>query len=243
MIRTVVAQSLEPEVWRAPTDLSLAAQERLTASLSPKEWEHAARLRADRDRSRFLSCRGWLRQLLAGYLETDPREIEFVPGLHGKPALARPAGTDLRFNVAQSGGLALIAVAQHLEVGVDLEQVRPDFPVDAVARRFFTALEQARLEGLSGPGRLAAFFEVWTRKEAYLKGVGVGVGDGGLQIDTTHLEHVSPGPWSREQSLGGVMDWSVGSVDAGPDYAAAVAVHAPGRLLPAIAQPLWPAGS
>jgi len=95
-----------------------------------------------RGRTLWASSRGFLRELLGRYLEHDPRELRFVLGAHGKPALLSPGGTgaveDLRFNLSHSGDLALVAVSAGQEVGVDIERARPrytaEFLQDWVAR-------------------------------------------------------------------------------------------------------------
>src|SRR5207253_10188751 len=97
-------------------------------------------------------------------------------GARGKPALAD--GDGLRFNVAHSHGLALVAVARGRELGVDLERVRPLPAAEAIARRFFSARERAVLDALPLRRRLDAFLSLWTRKEAFLKATGGGLGWG-----------------------------------------------------------------
>ncbi|HEY6537985.1 MAG TPA: 4'-phosphopantetheinyl transferase superfamily protein [Candidatus Dormibacteraeota bacterium] len=244
MVEIAVSSEAQVQVWSAPIDLSPAAQGRLSAVLSPSERERAGRLHSERDRARFSACRGWLREVLAEHLETEPGKVEFLYRAGGKPALAPTMGCDLRFNVAQSGGLALIALAEKVEVGVDLELVRPDFRVDLIADRFFSQAERARLRGLVGAARVGAFFEMWTQKEAYLKGVGIGLSDQGLRVDT-----VSPNgprlPAATQKGLGAsaTSGWTVRSIYAGGAYAAALAVQAPDLPLPAVAQPLWPRGA
>jgi phosphopantetheinyl transferase len=65
-----------------------------------------------------------LKQVLAVYLGRKPEQIRLQEGEHGKPRLADPEQR-LRFNLSHSGGLALVAVSGELEVGVDLERLRP----------------------------------------------------------------------------------------------------------------------
>lgn len=102
---------------------------------------HVWRTKPDRGR--------WaLRQVLARYLNEDPAEIELRTGEHGKPALADPAAT-LRFNLSHSGELALVAVTQGREVGVDVQKIKPH--------------------------RDIAFYEGWARREAIVKCLGTGL--------------------------------------------------------------------
>ena len=65
--------------------------------------------------------------------------------------------------------MALIAVARGRAVGVDVEQVRAMPDADSIAARFFSAGEQAALAAVPAAEKLAAFFNIWTRKEAFIK--------------------------------------------------------------------------
>jgi 4'-phosphopantetheinyl transferase len=65
-----------------------------------------------------------LRQVLAVYLRERPQRIRFERGEHGKPRLA-DGGPRLEFNLSHSAEVALVAVSGELEVGVDVERVRP----------------------------------------------------------------------------------------------------------------------
>jgi 4'-phosphopantetheinyl transferase len=127
-----------------------------------------------RDRQRFTAGRAFLRFLHAQYLGTEPRRLRFSYGPNGKPALADDR-SDLRFNLAHSGPLAVCALARGAELGVDLERVRPIDDAGAVARSSFSPGEVERLESLPEAARLRAFYEAWTRKEAFLKALGDGL--------------------------------------------------------------------
>jgi 4'-phosphopantetheinyl transferase len=92
------------DVWRA----SLALLPDLRAVLSPDELQRAARFYFDKDSRHFIAARGWLRTVLARYLDTSPASLRFDYGAHGKPALSE-AG-DLRFNLSHSHGSRLVGV-------------------------------------------------------------------------------------------------------------------------------------
>ncbi len=201
----------EVHVWRAPLDVDPADLAHLSASLARAEREHADSFRFDRDRSRNGAARGWLRHLLGGYLGVEPAALRFVLDSGGKPRLAQREGDWLRFSVTHSEGLALYAIANGREVGVDVERILGSFPVDAVAVRFFSREEQAQLRALPRTLQVRAFYECWTRKEAYLKGIGLGL---------TGLE----------RSATDDSEWSVHAIDAGSQYAAAVAVAGSARV-------------
>ena len=161
-------------VWSVdlePTDDRRSACE---AVLSDDERERAARFIFDKHRHRFVAGRGQVREILAKYLGCGPHELHFVYANLGKPSLADSRG-DLRFNFSNSSTRGLLAVAVGLELGVDIERLRPVENMLGLAKRFFDASEVAHLDSVDEEGRQAAFFHYWTRKEAYLKAVGQGL--------------------------------------------------------------------
>lgn len=165
---------LAPEavhVWMASLD-ALPAEEMLVR-LSADERARAERFCFEADRRRFVAGRGLLRGLLGLYLDVDPRGLRFAYGRRGKPSLA--TADRLRFNVAHSGGLALLAFARDRELGVDIERERPLPEANAIAERYFSAREGAELRRLPETERAGGFFRCWTRKEAFIKATGEGL--------------------------------------------------------------------
>lgn len=146
---------------RAPEAVTAQLRELLT----PDEQERAARFRFPHLQSSFILARGALRILLGRHLNTHPAGIRFQYGPKGKPSLA--GGARLKFNVSHSGGLALFAFTLDCEIGVDVEEIRPVPDMEQIAARFFGAEETDK----------AAFFRLWTRKEAYIKALGESIAD------------------------------------------------------------------
>lgn len=226
------------DIWRAPLDLAPEALSALASSLSRKEHAHAQRFRSVRDRDRFKSRRGWLRRLLGEYLGAEPSALKFRADEMGKPQLEWPDEPSLHFSVSSSTGLAVYAVASTTAVGVDIECLRPDFPMKSVAHRFFDGVEQRAFEALFGVAQVQNFFETWTRKEAYLKGIGIGLSGLDAGLMTAGSAARSWEARGRQKITAKSGDWSLGNFDPGAGYAAAVAVEARGLSLPSIAQPL-----
>ncbi len=157
--------------------MTAAELARLSAILSPAELARAARFHAVVHANRFTVAHARLRQVLAALLDTAPTDIEFSEGEHGKPALAgKDAHTGLQFNLSHSGGVGLVGWAWHRAIGVDIEVWRPMSDEAAVVRRFFSPAEIAAYEALPSALHTRAFFQCWTRKEAYVKALGRGLG-------------------------------------------------------------------
>jgi len=160
-------------LWRIDLDRDPAAEG--LAMLSDDEWARARRFAFERDRRRFLAAHAALRQLLSRYTDLPGASLSFVHGRFGKPTLEGHAG-GLRFNLTHSGPIALIAFHPAADVGVDVEQLRNMPEAQAMAEAHFTASERAGLAALTGDASDRAFLRCWTRKEACLKAIGIGLG-------------------------------------------------------------------
>jgi 4'-phosphopantetheinyl transferase len=216
----------EVHLWHAELTNAEDAKN-LEASLSPDESERAARFRFPEHRRRFVIARGFLRQLLAAYLETQPRDVTFAYSDTGKPELSASHGSDIGFNVSHSGDIAAFAFAIGRKVGVDVECIRHDVDVDEIPRRFFSSLEQQKLAGLQGQQKFEGFFNCWTRKEAYVKAVGSGLSLPLRDFDVSLV----PGEPAKLLATRPVADlaskWSMESLALGQECAAAVVVEGP----------------
>jgi len=216
----------EVHVWRAGLDLQPARLEQFHRLLSEDERAKAARFHFARDRDHYIAARGFLRTLLGRYSALEPAQIRFYYNQYGKPGLAPDSGeTRVRFNLAHSHGLALFAFTRWREIGVDLEWMRPDRATGEIADRFFAPAEAAVLRGLPAELRSQAFFDCWTRKEAFIKARGLGLF---LALDQ-FVVTLAPGENAALVSAVGDRDapnqWSLRELEAAHGYAAALAVE------------------
>ena len=155
-------------LWRVDLDRNPHHLPALEQTLAPAERRRAAAFRFAADRTRYSLTRGALRTILARYLIISPEKLVLRAGPQGKPELA---GGELRFNVSHSDGLALFAITSAHDVGIDVERVRGGIEEDISA--WFLSLRAIRLlEALPKPARQRAFFQGWTRMEAYSKASG-----------------------------------------------------------------------
>nr|AFB69926.1 4'-phosphopantetheinyltransferase 8N [uncultured bacterium] len=216
----------EIHVWRAVLNVKAADLDRLQATLSHDERLRVARFRFLRDRRCFIAARGVLRHILAVYVGCEPAALRFCYSGTGKPALATDVGApDLRFNLSHSHGLAIYVVARGREVGVDLESIQPRFVEDQIAERFFSAREVSALRALPISTQPEAFFNCWTRKEAFVKAKGLG-----LTIPLNSFE-VSLTPGQPAELLSFHADpseasrWKLAALVPSPGYIAAIAAE------------------
>jgi 4'-phosphopantetheinyl transferase len=167
--------SNEVHCWCASLDVPAETSARLYATLTCDERHRSSRFRFERDRQRFIVAHGVLRDVLRRYLQTTPSEITFAYNAFGKPDLSPVFGSGLKFNLSHSADLALIAVAADSNVGVDLECIRAQCDYAEIARHFFSTVEVDQLHALPSHLYAEAFFNCWTKKEAYLKARGEGL--------------------------------------------------------------------
>lgn len=208
-----------------PLAASAACLARLERVLAPEESDRARGFRTAALRAAFIAARGLLRAILARSLGLDPARLPLEAGAGGKPRVALPAR--LRFNLAHSGGCALYALGHDRELGVDLERVKPMPDAESIARRFFSPAEAADILSLGARERDAAFFRCWTRKEAYVKATGEGLGLGLDRFSVTLLPGEPPALQAPEDGRA----WSLFDVSPEARYAAAlVAGGAPATI-------------
>lgn len=208
-------------LWWASLDVSGSALRKLTAGLSSEERQRADSFRRPLDRRRFLAARGWLRHLLASQLGCVPGDVTQVTGDRGKPRLSR---SDLSFSASRSANIAVYATSWKIDVGVDVEAIRTIADVDGIVARFMSPAEQRALASLPPAHRLPAFFQCWTRKEAYGKGIGTGLGVPLADLDV----------WDGGRRQVTVSGWSIHQVDVAPGFAAAVAGTGPSDWVPQV---------
>ena len=152
--------------------------------ISDEERQRALRFADGEPRQCYLATRIHVRNALTRFINGTiaADKWSFVSGEKGKPALSpqvltsHPETAGLQFSISHSHGLTAIAITRGSAIGFDLEALHRanERPRD-LAQRYFSAAEQASLEGLAGAQLQEQFLRVWTGKEAYLKARGLGV--------------------------------------------------------------------
>ena len=213
-------------IWRAFLDLPGKSVEEFKRNLSEDEIMRADRYRYEHDRNRFISARGILRLILAGYLNVKPDAIGFDYEKDGKPGLQKTSdGVDIRFNLSHSEGLALYVFTRGKEAGIDLERMR-DFPeMEQIVEQFFSAREQALFRALPSGEKKETFFNCWTRKEALMKANGKGLSYFPRRIDLLPTDGKSTGSLKLSRDDGGQARWSIWDVRPAEEFAGAVVVE------------------
>ncbi len=158
-------------------DLSAdAAREALAvALLDEAEQARRRRLLAARARREFALCRAALRVVLAERLGCDNSQLSFGYLEHGKP-FARVDGrrAAIDFNVSHSGLHGLIAVGEHAQIGLDVEERRPRKDFEGIGSLVFSTAERQLLAAADDRSKSQVFYRLWSLKEALIKAIGTG---------------------------------------------------------------------
>jgi 4'-phosphopantetheinyl transferase len=218
-------------IWALPLDFAPNELADCSRVLNAEEKERAARFHFQVHRNRFVAGRGSLRLILSRYLQIEPVEIEFCYSPQGKPFLARASdAAPLHFNLAHSDELALLAFARSGSVGVDVERIRPLRDAAQLVERFFSRRESELFQKLPDDQKPAAFFNLWTRKEALLKGTGEGIAHSLNRIEVSFLpgESAAVLPGS---AMPQIAEWTLNDLRPAVGFAAALAARfAPARI-------------
>ena len=175
--------------------------------LSKDERMRADGFKFERLRHDFIVCRGTLRSILSNYCHRRPQDLRFGYTENGKPYLEETP--DLNFNLSHSSGLMMCAVGFNREVGIDAELIDRKTPCLELANRYFSVEEADLLRAAPHEAREKVFFQIWTRKESYVKALGFG-----LSV-----------PLNSFSVFRAQEHWSIVDIDAGPNYAAALSVE------------------
>lgn len=208
------------EVWIVDLAQSEARLTRCAASLSQQERDRADRFLRPADRARYTASHAALRLILARAVGLDPREIAFTVGAAGKPELDGPARGLRTFNLSHSGACALIGLAHGAAIGVDVEAIRPLPDALRIARSHFSRDETEALAASPREAVEAAFFGLWTRKEAVVKALGAG-----LFLPLDRFSVTVPPTVPRVLRIDDPGGWTLADIEAGPGIAAALAVR------------------
>ena len=210
----------EVHLYWTSLDLSETEIEGLRQTLVPEELRRADRFRVAAATRRFVAARAALRRILADSTGIAPADLEFRFGRHGKPYLADGG---LFFNSSDSGDFVVIVLTT-VEVGVDIEVLRPLSRRRRLARRVCTEKELELLEQAPEDTRDALLLRLWTCKEAALKAVGTGLPGGVLNVETNIPKTGEP---HLTNLLGEKDGWTLLFPELRPDVLCTVVVQGP----------------
>jgi 4'-phosphopantetheinyl transferase len=210
----------EIHVWQIDLETQIHNSKAYWSYLSNFERSRANNFRFEIHKNKYIIRTGILRILLSNYLMCQPNEIKFEIGDFGKPKLTN---SDLAFNLSHSKNKAIIAIALDLQLGIDIEYIDEKKEAKQIAKNFFSNEEINQLYTLEDVKLADGFFNIWTKKEAFIKAIGTGLTypldsfDVNLDvIEKNALTHVGT-------SFAKAKKWNLFSIKTFKNYKAALA--------------------
>jgi len=194
--------------------------------LSEDECLRADKLKVEEKKQQYIIARGCLRQRLSLLTNIEPEDFVFKTLEHGKPVLnCDDRFVDITFNISHSHDLALIAISQKQNIGIDIEKINHESDHQALVTRFFSETEQSEFQTIEEINKAKAFCACWTRKEAFIKAIGDGITYGLDTFDVT----VDPDIQTPNIKLHkpASKTWSAQNLSVGNDYMGCLVSDAP----------------
>jgi len=169
----LVLRDDEVHIYRINIADNLHLLDKLKTVLTPAEIERGNKYHQLKDSQRFTISRGVQRHILARYLNIPPEQLRFEIGANKKPYLVNAGGEGITYNITHSDNWIILAIALS-PVGADVEKIDPGFPYQDILGEHFSTAEVNFINQQNSSQR---FFLLWTRKEAFLKATGQGLGE------------------------------------------------------------------
>ncbi|MEM6380121.1 MAG: 4'-phosphopantetheinyl transferase superfamily protein [Bacteroidota bacterium] len=214
-------EETEVHIWRASlqVDPEVLLQHKLLLNL--EEIARAERYHFEKDQRQYIVARSTLRRLLGQYLNRTPESIVLAKHSKEKPYLPHHS---FEFNVSHAGDWAVFAFSHH-PIGIDIEVINPTLDLETMATQFFAPAEVQAFLSISKPDRPQAFFNAWTRKEAFIKAIGDGLATPLDQFEVS-LKAGEPTKLQTMRLQGiDLRDWELKAFDLVEGYCGAVAYN------------------
>lgn len=218
----------EIHIWQVALAQPGLAEPKLRALLTSEEQQTADRFRFAPDRRSFTIRRAVLRSLLARYLDRPTNRVSFQYGSHGKPSLVPAINPqEIQFNCSHSRDYALIALMRRREIGVDVAWHDPAVSPQELMPTVFSPQEQRALAQLPPALQQQAFFTGWTRKEAYIKALGLGLSFPLNQFSVSLSPEAPAALLEVRENPRELIRWKMETLNVGPNYTGALVYEAP----------------
>jgi 4'-phosphopantetheinyl transferase len=219
----------EAHIWLAETLVATKHRVRLKSFLSETELERSTRFYTEDLQNSYITVRGLLREILGQYLKISPASVQFAFNAFEKPCLHPIHRSELFFNLSHSGTKLVVALSEKTEIGIDVEKISSERVCQDTARTLFTSSELEQWLALSTSNQTQAFYNAWTRKEAFMKALGEGLSFGFENLEVafdpfSSAELISVNGMSGIDSL--AKKWKLFDLKIDANYAGAVVTEA-----------------
>ena len=214
------------DVWLASLDMDESILDKLKTILSEDEIMRAERFYSIELKKHFIAARGFQRIILARYLKLKPEEFKFQYNTYKKPSLIDTYNEKgLCFNLSHSHRTAVYGITLQKAIGVDVEKIRSNLPLEKIARRQFSQPELELFEKSSESEKIHTFFTLWTRKEALLKALAQGFHFPMKQFDVSGTPEKSVKFLENSPSYVNNSEWFIRDLETAPGFCAAFATE------------------
>ncbi|GAB6141319.1 4'-phosphopantetheinyl transferase superfamily protein [Methylosoma difficile] len=169
-------------------------------------------------KTRYVEAHERLRLLLGDYLQAQPDSIKIVADNFGKPYL--PEYPHVSFNLSHSHHYMVIALSKACLLGIDIEFCQPRKNLAALAKKCFSVEEFNFWNGLDAEAKTRSFYQLWTKKEAFVKATGRGIALGlkncVINFENQQLAKIPP-------EYGEASAWHLQEIEIDEEYCCAVA--------------------
>lgn len=208
------------DIWQGLISAGERHYQRYCALLDEAERAHADRINNLALHRRYVEVRGRTRLLLADYLHESPAIIRIGKGEHGKPYLIDYPR--LAFNLSHSGPYLVMALGWDCQLGVDIEICKERSSLADLVHKCLADEEATYWHALPESMKTREFYRFWTRKEAFVKATGRGLGQG---LNRCVIDPAHPAEFLRiPEECGPASAWRVHDLDPGQDRCAALAL-------------------
>ncbi len=164
-------------------DIDQAHLEDLLSQLDREKQQIIFSMKNLHARSAALTSALLIRHVIKIKLGLSGKEIVFAKNKYGKPYLA--LREDFHFNLSRSGDWA-VCVIDESPVGIDIEKI--DYEHPKIILEVLSSSELAIYKNLNPGDKISFFYNIWTRKESYVKALGIGL-NVPLDALTVYLEN------------------------------------------------------
>lgn len=215
-------------VWCASLKQSMSTLKQFANILSPKERKRADQFYFEKDKNHYITGHGVIKVLLSRYLNKRAKDIGFCYGPYGKPECVDQCNNKkIYFNYSHSEEVALYAFSIDNDLGIDVEYIRDIADMNQIVNNICSQEEIIVFETLAESDRRTAFFNCWTRKEAFIKAVGKGLSMPLDQFKVSFLPNKPAKLLSVNAEEKTKQEWHIQDLKPAYGYAAAIAVKGP----------------
>lgn len=216
----------EVHIWAVDLDRWTLPCHKAIQMLPEFERQKAERFRFEIHQTRYIKSHYLLRTLLGMYHGIDFYDQEFHINRHGKPSLKNAHAEDsIYFNMSNSENTCICAFRQQGDIGIDIERIYDLPDMDRIVERFFSSDEKEILRSLSGQNRKQTFFRYWTRKEALLKAMGVGLSMPPDKVDVMAGQEDTLETFIRTTGPDTESEWTLHDINTFDNFTSALALE------------------